>query len=63
MPNTQYKEYLQKIANPDEIDKLAKLEFLNDDGTIAFVIDNNSQRNSIGYSAGSRAFLQDGTLR
>ena len=62
MPNTQYKEYLQKIANPDEIDKLAKLEFLNDDGTIAFVIDNNSQRNSLGYSAGSRAFLQDGTL-
>lgn len=62
MPNTQYKEYLQKIANPDEIDKLTKLEFLNDDGTIAFVIDNNSQRNSLGYSAGSKAFLQDGTL-
>ena len=62
MPNTQYKEYLQKIANPNEIDKLTKLEFLNDDGTIAFVIDNNSQRNSLGYSAGSRAFLQDGTL-
>ena len=62
MPNTQYKGYLQKIANPNEIDKLTKLEFLNDDGTIAFVIDNNSQRNSLGYSAGSRAFLQDGTL-
>lgn len=63
MPTAQqYQEYLKIISNPDKIVKLAKLEFLNDDGTTAFVIDNDYHRGYSGYSAGSRAFLQDGTL-
>ena len=45
MPTAQqYQEYLKIISNPDKIVKLAKLEFLNDDGTTAFVIDNNNHR-------------------
>ena len=63
MPTSaQYQEYLQIVSNPDKINKIAKLEFLNPDGTIAFVIDNNYKRGYGGYSSESRAFLQDGTL-
>ena len=63
MPTAQeYQEYLKIISNPDKIVKLAKLEFLNDDGTTAFVIDNNYHRGYGGDSAGRRAFFQDGTL-
>lgn len=59
---TQYQSYLQLVAQPDKINKLCKLEFLNDDGTVAFVIDNNYKRGYGGYTTGSRAFLQDGDL-
>lgn len=63
MPTAQeHQEYLKIISNPDKIVKLVKLEFLNDDGTTAFAIDNNKHKGYGGYSAGSRAFLQDGTL-
>ena len=63
MPTSaQYQEYLSIISAPDKIIKIAKLEFLNPDGTTAFVIDNNYKRGYGGYSNGSRAFLQDGTL-
>lgn len=63
MPTSaQYQEYLQIVSNPDKINKIAKLEFLNPDGTTAFVIDNNYKRGYGGYSSESRAFLQDGTL-
>lgn len=60
--NEQYREYLNIIANPDKLIKLAKVEFLNDDGTVAFVVDNNYHRGYGGYTSGSRAFLQDGSL-
>ena len=58
----QYQEYLQIIANPDGMDKLAKLEFLNPDGTVAFALDNSYKRGYGGYGEMSRAFLQDGNL-
>lgn len=60
--NEQYQEYLNIIGAPDKMQKLAKLEFLNDDGTVAFVIDNNYRRGYGGYTSGSRAFLQEGNL-
>lgn len=63
MPSaSQYQEYLKVIAEPDKLNKIAKLEFLNADGTVAFVIDNNYKRGYGGYTTGSRAFLQDGDL-
>lgn len=57
----QYQEYLKIIASPDKIEKLAKLEFLNADGTVAFVLDNTYKPLYSSYGS-SRAFLQDGTL-
>ena len=63
MPNAQqYQQYLKIISNPDKMTKLVRLDFLNDDGSIAFSIDNNERRGTSVYSANSRAFLQDGTL-
>lgn len=59
--NEQYKEYLDIIANPDRIQKVAKLEFLNADGTVAFTIDNNRTRGPRGFRH-SKAWLQSGTL-
>lgn len=58
---TQYQEYLRLLADPDKIVKIAKLEFLNFDGTVAFVVDNNYKR-FYGGGNESRAFLQDGVL-
>ena len=58
----QIQQYREIISNPDKIEKLAKLEFLNDDNTIAFVVDNTYKRGYGGYTTGSRAFLQDGSL-
>lgn len=55
-----YHEYLEQIANPDNCNKLVKLEFLNPDNTVAFALDNNYKRR---YNQGdSRAFIQDGDL-
>lgn len=63
MPNAQqYQQYLKIISNPDKMTKLVRLDFLNDDGSVAFSIDNNEKRGTSVYSANSRAFLQDGTL-
>ena len=63
MPNAQqYQQYLKIISNPDKMTKLVRLDFLNDDGSVAFSVDNNERRGTNGYSANSRAFLQDGTL-
>lgn len=50
----QYQEYLEALKG--DFTKLAKLEFLNPDGSIAFTLDNNP------YTSGSEAFLQEGTL-
>lgn len=58
----QYKEYLQILTTPDKINKIAKLEFLNDDGTVAFAIDNSYKKGYGGNSSMSRAFLQDGSV-
>lgn len=55
-------QYQNIIANPDSIEKIVKLEFLNSDGTVAFAIDNNYKKGYGGYTTGSRAFLQDGSL-
>lgn len=57
----QYQEYLKIIADPDYIEKVAKLEFLNTDGTVAFTIDNNPSR-SIMQTNRTRAWLQSGSL-
>lgn len=59
--SSQYQEYLKIIANPDKIEKLARLDFLNPDGTVAFVLD-NQYKPLYQSDGGSRAFLQDGTL-
>ena len=58
MPN-RYLEYLQALNNPFE--KLAKLEFLQPDNSVAFALDNNYKR---GYSTkfDSRAFISSGSL-
>ena len=57
----RFQEYLVAVADPDNLQKLCKLEFLNDDDTVAYVLDNRYKKR---YSGGhdSRAFLQDGTL-
>lgn len=58
----QYLEYQNIIKNPDGIHKISKLEFLNDDGTVAFIVDSNHKRGYGGYTNGSRAFIQNGSL-
>ena len=58
----RYQEYLNIVANPDKIIKVVKLEFLNSDGTVAFTIDNDKDRHDLRGAAGSKAFLQNGTL-
>lgn len=62
MPSAkEYLEYLKIISEPDKIVKLARLDFLNADGTVAFSLDNNYKKGYGGY-ADSRAFLQSGTM-
>lgn len=61
-PAEQYLDYLKIIAKPDNMVKVARLDFLNPDGTTAFSIDNDQSRAATGYSAYSRAFLQSGDL-
>ena len=56
----QYKEYLEQIANPDSCTKIARLEFLNPDNTVAYALDNNYKRRY--NQADSRTFIQDGSL-
>lgn len=56
---TRYTQYLSALRKPFR--KLAKLEFLNVDGSVAFSIDNNYKK-GYGGKYDSRAFLQDGNL-
>lgn len=51
---SQYQQYLKQLR--EEFTKIAKLEFLNDDGTVAYVLDNNATNRRSG------AFLQSGTI-
>ena len=50
----QYQQYLKQLR--EEFTKIAKLEFLNEDGTVAYVLDNNATNRRSG------AFLQSGTI-
>lgn len=59
---SQYQSYLRLISRPDRIQKIARLEFLNADGTIAFVIDNTEKAGKAPAGQPSRAFLQQGAL-
>lgn len=51
---TPYQNYLSQLRSG--FTKLAKLEFLNPDGTVAYVLDNNATNKRSG------AFLQSGTI-
>jgi hypothetical protein len=51
---TQFQQYLSQLRT--DFTKIAKLEFLNPDGTVAYVLDNNAQNERSG------AFLQSGTI-
>lgn len=53
-PAEKFQLYLQALTKP--FVKISKLEFLQPDGTVAFVLDNNSRNKR------SRAFIQNGTL-
>ena len=50
----QFQEYLSQLRT--DFTKIAKLEFLNPDGTVAYVLDNNAMNRRSG------AFLQSGTV-
>lgn len=57
--NTRYHQYLTALMG--EYKKLAKIEFLQPDNSVAFTLDNNYKR---GYRTkyNTRAFIQDGSL-
>ena len=59
-PKQRYLDYLNIIADPDRMVPLTKLEFLNADDTVAYVLDGKYKR-GYGYYD-SRAFIQSGTL-
>ena len=52
--NKRYLQYLSALTNPFQ--KLCKLEFLQPDGSVAYVLDNNPKNKR------SSAFLQEGTI-
>ena len=52
--NNRYAEYLEALKT--DFTKIAKLEFLNPNGSVAFAVDNNPRNSHSG------AFLQEGTL-
>jgi hypothetical protein len=52
--SSQYQQYLTQLRA--EFTKIARLEFLNSDGTVAYVLDNNATNRRSG------AFLQSGTI-
>lgn len=54
MPNTRFADYLSALKT--DFVKITRLEFLQPNGTIAFVLDNNYKNKRSG------AFIQDGTL-
>ena len=51
---SRYQQYLNQLKG--DFTKIAKLEFLNRDGTVAYVLDNNA------LNTRSGAFLQSGTI-
>ena len=51
---TNFQQYLSQLRG--EFTKIARLEFLNSDGTVAYVLDNNATNRRSG------AFLQSGTI-
>ena len=51
---TRFEQYLSALKT--DFTKIARLEFLNPNGTVAFVLDNNYKNNRSG------AFIQDGSL-
>ena len=51
---TNFQQYLSQLRG--EFTKIARLEFLNPDGTVAYVLDNNATNKRSG------AFLQSGTI-
>lgn len=59
MPDIRFQQYLQQLTKP--YTKLCKLEFLQPDGSVAFVLDNKIKK---GYNGShtSSAFIQDGSL-
>lgn len=56
----KYIDYLKIVANPDFMQPLTKIEFLNPDNTVAYAVDGTYKR-KYGYPD-SRAFLQDGNI-
>lgn len=59
MNTSLYSSYLQALTKPFQ--KLTKLEFLQPDDSVAFVLDNRAHR-SLQSRYDSRAFIQGGTL-
>ena len=57
----RFQDYLRIIANPDKMQVITKIEFLNPDDTVAYALDGTYKRRYGGY-ADSRAFLQDGNI-
>jgi len=57
----QFQEYLEIVANPDKMQIITKIEFLNPDDTVAYALDGTYKRRYSGY-ADSRAFIQDGSV-
>ena len=57
----RFQDYLRIIANPDRMQIISKIEFLNPDDTVAYALDGIYKRRYGGY-ADSRAFLQDGNI-
>lgn len=60
--NNGYNEYLNIVADPDKIEKVTRLDFLNPDNSVAFSIDNRERskmKNGVNYSS---AFIQSGNL-
>lgn len=60
-PAQRFQDYLRIIANPDKMQAITKIEFLNPDDTVAYALDGTYKRRYGGY-ADSRAFLQDGNI-
>ena len=56
----RFQNYLQIVANPDKMQIITKIEFLNPDDTVAYALDGTYKRR-YGYPD-SRAFLQDGSV-
>lgn len=57
----RFQDYLRIVANPDKMQIITKIEFLNLDNTVAYALDGTYKRRYGGYP-GSRAFLADGNV-